>query len=191
MKIMTMRQLAELLLPYTIEQAIREEIDPKFQWDYSAKSLESMMNVVDIVDLIMKIELRYGVDIPDDLGEKMISGDPQPMMMSYWRDKRLGELGIQTNMMEGNTFISEERMAEIREKAEELMLNMAALYVQARDAKEFKEDLMPVLERIGAALEEALAAIPDSTIDGEEIENLLVAAERDAKISQALGKSIK
>jgi acyl carrier protein len=191
MKIMTMRQLAELLLPYTIEQAIREEIDPKFQWDYSAKSLESMMNVVDIVDLIMKIELRYGVDIPDDLAEKMISGDPQPMMMSYWRDKRLGELGIQTNMMEGNTFISEERMAEIREKAEELMLNMAALYVQARDAKEFKEDPMPVLERIGAALEEALAAIPDSPIDGEEIENLLSAAERDAKISQALGKSIK
>jgi len=94
MKIMTMRQLAELLLPYTIEQLIREEIDPEFQWDYSAKSLESMMNVVDIVDLIMKIELRYGVDIPDDLGEKMISGDPQPMMMSYWRDKRLGELGI-------------------------------------------------------------------------------------------------
>ena len=90
--------------------------------------------------------------------------------------------------MEGNTFISEERMAEIREKAEELMLNMAALYVQARDAKEFKEDPMPALERIGAALEEALAAIPDSTIDGEEIENLLAAAERDFKIGQALGR---
>ena len=80
---------------------------------------------------------------------------------------------------------------KIREKAEELMLNMAALYVQARDAKEFKEDPMPALERIEAALGEAQAAIPSSPIDGEEIENLLSAAERDAKISQALGKSIK
>jgi acyl carrier protein len=94
MKIMTMRQLAELLLPYTIEQAIREEIDPKFQWDYSAKSLESMLDALDIVELVMKIEKKYGVDIPDDLAEKMISGDPQPMMMSYWRDKRLGDIGI-------------------------------------------------------------------------------------------------
>jgi hypothetical protein len=88
--------------------------------------------------------------------------------------------------MAENTFISEERMAEIREKAEELMLNMAALYVQARDAKEFIEDPMPALERIEAALEEALAAIPDSPIDGEEIERLLSAAERDFKIGQAL-----
>ena len=94
MKILAMRQLAELLLPNSIEQAIREEIDPDFQWDYSAKSLESMMDVLDIVELIMKIESRYGVDIPDEFGEKMISGDPQPMMISYWRDKRLGELGI-------------------------------------------------------------------------------------------------
>lgn len=83
--------------------------------------------------------------------------------------------------------LPEERMAEIREKAEELMLNMAALYAQARDAKDFEEDPMPALERIGAALEEALAAMPDSPIDGEEIESLLSAAERDAKISQALG----
>lgn len=90
--------------------------------------------------------------------------------------------------MEGNKFISEERMAEIREKAEELMLNMAALYVQARDAKDFEEDPIPAMERIEAALGEALAAIPDSPIDGEEIENLLVAAERDFKISQALGR---
>ena len=83
---------------------------------------------------------------------------------------------------------AEERMAEIREKAEELMLNMAALYVQARDANEFKEDPMPAMQRIEAALEEALAAIPDSPIDGEEIERLLSAAERDFKISQALGR---
>jgi acyl carrier protein len=95
MKIMTMRQLAELLLPYTIEQVIREEIDPEFQWDYSAKSLGMMIdNTLDIVELIMKIESRYGVDIPDDFAEQMIDADPQPMMMSYWRDKRLGELGI-------------------------------------------------------------------------------------------------
>ena len=94
MKILAMRQLAELLLPNSIEQVIREEIDSSFQWDYSAKSLESMMDVVEIVELIMKIESRYGVEIPDDFGEKMISGDPQPMMISYWRDKRLGELGI-------------------------------------------------------------------------------------------------
>lgn len=79
-------------------------------------------------------------------------------------------------------------MAEIREKAEELMLNMAALYVQARDAKDFEEDPMPAMESIGSALEEALAAIPDSHIDGEEIENLLAAAERDAKIAGALKK---
>lgn len=84
--------------------------------------------------------------------------------------------------------MSEEKMAEIREKAEELMLNMAALYVQARDANEFNEDPMPALERIEAALGEALAAIPDSPIDGEEIERLLSAAERDFKISKALKK---
>ena len=89
--------------------------------------------------------------------------------------------------MAENKFISEERMAEIREKAEELMLNMAALYVQARDAKDFEEDPIPAMERIEAALGEALAAIPDSRIDGEEIENLLSAAERDFKIGQALG----
>jgi len=94
MKILAMRQLAELLLPNSIEQVIREEIDSSFQWDYSAKSLDSMMDVVEIVELIMKIESRYGVEIPDDFGEKMISGDPQPMMISYWRDKRLGEIGI-------------------------------------------------------------------------------------------------
>ena len=84
--------------------------------------------------------------------------------------------------------MSEEKMAEIREKAEELMLNMAALYVQARDAKDFEEDPMPAMERIEAALGEAMAAIPDSPIDGEEIENLLSAAERDFKISKALRK---
>ena len=94
MKIMTMQQLAELLLPYTIEQLIREEIDSSFQWDYSAKSLESMIDALNIVELVMKIEEKYGVDIPDDLAEQMISGDPQPMTMSYWRDKRLGDLGI-------------------------------------------------------------------------------------------------
>lgn len=95
MKIMTMRQLAELLHPKTIEQLIREEIDSSFQWDYSAKSLDMMVeNTLDIVELVMKIEEKYGVDIPDDLAEQMISGDPQPMTMSYWRDKRLGELGI-------------------------------------------------------------------------------------------------
>ena len=77
-------------------------------------------------------------------------------------------------------------MAEIREKAEELMLNMAALYVQARDAKEFREDPMQAMKRIEAALGEALAAIPDSPIDGEEIERLLSAAERDFKIGQII-----
>ena len=90
--------------------------------------------------------------------------------------------------MAENTFISEERMAEIREKAEELMLNMAALYVQARDTKEFKEDPMPALERIESALGEAMAAIPDSPIDGEEIESILSAAERDFKIGQIIDK---
>ena len=89
--------------------------------------------------------------------------------------------------MKGKTFISEERIADIKEKAEELMLNMAALYARARDAKEFKEDPMLALERIEAALGEALAAIPDSPIDGEEIERLLSAAERDFKIGQAIG----
>ena len=95
MKIVAMQQLAELLLPYTIEQVIREEIDPEFQWDYSAKSLEMMIeSTLDIVELIMKIEHRYGVDIPDDFARQMIDADPQPMMMSYWREKRLGDLGI-------------------------------------------------------------------------------------------------
>ena len=89
--------------------------------------------------------------------------------------------------MMGKTFISEERIADIREKAEEIMLNMAALYARTRDAKEFREDPMQAMQRIEAALGEALAAVPDSPIDGEEIERLLSAAERDFKIGQAIG----
>jgi len=42
----------------------------------------------------MNIEKEYDCSIPDDLGEYMFSMNPQLLMRSYIRNKRIEDLGL-------------------------------------------------------------------------------------------------
>lgn len=91
----TVNDIATLLYPKTIEDIIREKIDEDFQWDHSAKKfIEMNVDDLDLVEVIMNIEKEYDCSIPDELGEYMFSMDPQLLMRSYIRNKRIEELGI-------------------------------------------------------------------------------------------------
>ena len=95
MEIKTIHELVELLHPKTIEDIIREKILDDLIWDYDAKSFDDMgLDDLDIVETIMHIEKEYGCSIPDDLGEYMFSMDPQLLMRSHIRNRRIEELGL-------------------------------------------------------------------------------------------------
>ena len=95
MEIKTIHELTELLYPKTIENIIREHIDDLFEWDYCAKTFYEMnLDDLDIIEVIMNIEKEYDCSIPDELGEYMLSVDPQLLMRSYTRNKRIEELGL-------------------------------------------------------------------------------------------------
>ena len=95
MTIKTIEQLVTLLFPKTFNDMIREHIDYDFEWDYSAKTFNEMnVDDLDMIEVIMNIEKEYDCEIPDDLGEYMFSMDPQPLMRSYIRNKRIEELGL-------------------------------------------------------------------------------------------------
>jgi hypothetical protein len=49
---------------------------------------------LDIIEIIMNIEKIYDCLINDELGEYMFSMDPQLLMRSYIRNKRIEELGL-------------------------------------------------------------------------------------------------
>ena len=95
MEIKTIHELTELLYPKTIENIIREHIDDLFEWDYCVKTFYEMnLDDLDIIEVIMNIEKEYDCLIPDELGEYMFSMDPQLLMRSYTRNKRIEELGL-------------------------------------------------------------------------------------------------
>ena len=95
MTIKTIEQLVTLLLPKTFSDMITEHIDEVFEWDYNAKTFAEMdVDDLDIIEVIMNIEKKYDCEIPDDLGEKILTENPQPLMKSYLRNSRLEELGI-------------------------------------------------------------------------------------------------
>lgn len=95
MEIKTIHELTELLHPKTFENIIREHIDEGFEWDHSVKKFAEMnVDDLDIIEVIMNIEKEYDCEIPDELGEYMFSMDPQLLMRSYIRNKRIEELGI-------------------------------------------------------------------------------------------------
>ena len=95
MTIKTIEQLVTLLFPKTFNDMIREHIDYDFEWDYSAKTFNEMnVDDLDMIEVLMNIEKEYDCEIPDDLGEYMFSMDPQLLMRSYIRNKRIEELGI-------------------------------------------------------------------------------------------------
>ena len=95
MTIKTIEQLVTLLLPKTFSDMITEHIDEVFEWDFSAKTFAEMnVDDLDLIETIMNIEKVYDCEITDDLGEKILSENPQPLMKSYLRNSRLEELGI-------------------------------------------------------------------------------------------------
>ena len=95
MTIKTIEQLVTLLQPKTLNDMVREHLDNDFEWDYNAKTFNEMnVDDLDMVEVIMNIEKEYDCEIPDDLGEYMFSMDPQLLMRSYIRNKRIEELGI-------------------------------------------------------------------------------------------------
>lgn len=95
MTIKTIEQLVTLLSPKTFCDMIREYIDDVFEWDYNAKTFAEMnVDDLDLIETIMNIEKKYDCEIPDDLGEKILTENPQPLMKYYLRNSRLEELGI-------------------------------------------------------------------------------------------------
>lgn len=95
MTIKTIEQLVTLLLPNTFSDMVREHVYNDFEWDYNAKTFAEMdVDDLDLIEVIMNIEKKYDCEIPDDLGEKILSENPQPLMKSYLRNSRLEELGI-------------------------------------------------------------------------------------------------
>ncbi len=95
MTIKTIEQLITLLFPKTFNDMIREHVDNDFEWNYSAMTFAEMdVDDLDLIETIMNIEKEYDCEIPDDLGEKILSENPQPLMKSYLRNSRLEELGI-------------------------------------------------------------------------------------------------
>lgn len=95
MTIKTIEQLVTLLHPKTFSDMICEHIDDVFEWDYNAKTFAEMdVDDLDLIETIMNIEKKYDCEIPDDLGEKILTENPQPLMKSYLRNLRLEEIGI-------------------------------------------------------------------------------------------------
>jgi acyl carrier protein len=95
MTIKTIEQLVTLLQPKTFNDMVREHLDNDFEWDYNAKTFNEMnVDDLDMVEVIMNIEKEYDCEIPDDLGDYMFSMDPQLLMRSYIRNKRIEELGL-------------------------------------------------------------------------------------------------
>ena len=95
MTIKTIEQLVTLLLPKTFSDMITEHIDEVFEWDYNAKTFAEMdVDDLDLIETIMNIEKKYDCEITDNLGEKILTENPQTLMKSYLRNSRLEELGI-------------------------------------------------------------------------------------------------
>lgn len=65
------------------------------EWDYQAKSFEDMgMDAMDMISFIINIENNLCCVIPDDVADRICCMDPNGLLVSVLRQRRLDELGI-------------------------------------------------------------------------------------------------
>ena len=65
------------------------------EWNYDAKCFGDLgADDLDIIEVIMWLEKVMGCYIPDELGEVILKMNPNELIQSYVRDKKIKELGI-------------------------------------------------------------------------------------------------
>jgi acyl carrier protein len=64
-------------------------------WDYSAKTFDEMdADSLDVIEAIMYLEKVLDCVIPDDLGDLILVTNPNDLIVSVIRQRKLEELGI-------------------------------------------------------------------------------------------------
>ena len=64
-------------------------------WNYDAKTFYEMgADNIDVIEVIMDIEKIFDCVIPDDLGDLILSMNPNDLLISVRRQRKLDELGI-------------------------------------------------------------------------------------------------
>jgi len=95
MTIRTIEGLADLFKTrlFSLENLVNEKTG--FQWDYTAKTFGQMgVDDLDVVELVMDIEKAFDCVITDDLLDVLYGCDPNSLLVSVIRQRKLEELGI-------------------------------------------------------------------------------------------------
>jgi acyl carrier protein len=95
MTIRTIEGLANLFKTrlFSLEKLVNEKTG--CQWDYTAKTFGQMgVDELDVVELVMDIEKIFDCVITDDLLDVLYGCDPNSLLVSVIRQRKLEELGI-------------------------------------------------------------------------------------------------
>lgn len=65
------------------------------EWDYSAKTFEEIgADMLDIIEVIMDLENIMDCEITDDLADLVSISNPNDLLLSVTRQRKLDDLGI-------------------------------------------------------------------------------------------------
>jgi hypothetical protein len=95
MTVKTVRELAALIAARGIrlEDIVLDRTG--CEWDYSAKSFGEMgFDTLDFIEVIMDLEKALDCVIPDSLADQLEGAEPNTLLLSAMRSKRLDDLGI-------------------------------------------------------------------------------------------------
>lgn len=64
-------------------------------WDYEAETFEEMgADDLDVIEMIMELEKTFDCEIRDECGELMLKMNPNDLLISVRRKRKLDDLGI-------------------------------------------------------------------------------------------------
>ena len=95
MTVKTVRELAALIAARGIrlEDIVLDRTG--CEWDYSAKSFGEMgFDTLDFIEVIMDLEKALDCVIPDELADQLEGAEPNTLILSAMRSRRLDDLGI-------------------------------------------------------------------------------------------------
>ena len=94
MRLTTIKGLADLIAKNRVSLENMFE-DKGCQWDCSAKTFEEIgADMLDIIEVIMELEKIMDCEITDALAELVSIGNPNDLLLSVARQRKLDELGI-------------------------------------------------------------------------------------------------
>jgi acyl carrier protein len=65
------------------------------EWDYSAKTFDEIgADMLDIIEVIMELEKIMDCEITDDLADLVSISNPNDLLLSVTRQRKLDDLGI-------------------------------------------------------------------------------------------------